>query len=230
MYDSVRCAAGYNTCTITYLSHTEIDSFSPILTRTVSTPEAVHNISHSVLQASRLTPSTRHHTSKLRAPQVKVGPSHDTFFVQPRTGDMSIFEDDDVRSPTSASLQPASVQGRNLDGSVSDRKTTQTGPLKPKVIKSSSKSPFPNVDRTASSSKKSQSHLRKVHQSPLTSSHPCSPLVVPTVAAVSTGKRGEAGTRSRTQDDKENDAPLLLAMPNAHDILADQVSVYAEES
>ena len=180
-------------------------------------------------QSHQLTPSIRHHTSKLRAPQVKVA---DTF-VQPRTGDISIFEDD-VRSPASAPLQPASVQGRNLDGSVSDsvkkKKLTQTGPLKPKVIKLSSKSPFPNVDRTASSSKKSQSHLRRVHQSPLTSSHPCSPLVVPTVAAVSTGKRGEAGTRSRTQDDKENDTPLLMAVPKAHDILADQVSVYAGKS
>ena len=228
----------------------------------VSTPEAVHNISHSVHLASRhhhhrqqqqqqLSSSKQLHTSKLRAPQVKPGKAH-TLFHLPRTGDLSIFSDGSPSSPApahtagpilSSTVTPVSVRtapalssSKNVRDKlassvhghkprmVDDSPKMKPRPPKSKIPKSSVRDPKPPLSASGTgSSKKSPSHIHKTKSNLQTSKYQSSPLVVRHVTAATGLGRGKAAATG-LQEDKENTTPLLMAMPKAHDILADQVS------
>ena len=228
----------------------------------VSTPEAVHNISRSVHQASCQRHHYQHHqlhsaskqghTSKLRAPQVKLGKPNASLHL-PRTGDLSIFNDESPthtspKSTLSSTLTPVSVStglssnDRTTDRLKSTRKSSNLSnnnmvdgsskvkprPLKPKVLKSSTKEPpkSPLTSGRATSSTMSQSRTRKSTKPRVmqTSGYQSSPLAVHKMTAASSGSgRGKVGGTG-TREDKENTTPLLMSMPKAHDILAEQVS------
>ena len=104
--------------------------------------------------------------------------------------------------------------------------------LKPKVLKSSSKEPPPKSPLTTSVSVSSlslktpqerpQAHelaIKKPHSSSAVHMHKT------TEAASGPGRgRGKVGgARPQEAEDKENTSPLPVAVPKAHDILAEQV-------
>ena len=197
-----------------------------------------------------LSASTRLHTSKLRAPQVKLDKPGSTLLFQPLTADLSIFKDDDD-SPTvthvtstrttnsqSSVSTPVRTTGvsdnkgglpitslRSQDASVPENSIKKRPKVvKPKVTKSGAK---PSLGgRTMSSKMTPRVHLQKSDSDVLSSGYRCSPLAVHQVTAASSrsgrGREGESKAAG-VQEDKENMTPLLMAMPKAHDILADQV-------
>ena len=228
----------------------------------VSTPEAVHNISLSVHQASRqhhlqrghnrqqlLSAAAKQHTSKLRAPQVKLGKQDSSLL--PRAADLSIFDDGNgsplsfcITRPSttctytqSSTLTPVRKEGllvtsvhghdsRVVNDSVQKKRLRA---VKLKVSKSSTTSSLVE-GRTASS----RGHDTTSMSSMLSSGYQCSPLAVHQVTAAPSGAGKRTASREReresevvdgagVQEDKENVTPLLMAMPKAHDILADQV-------
>ncbi len=223
----------------------------------VSTPEAVHNISRSVHLASHQhhPPHQHHqqpshsaskkqqqHTSKLRAPQVKLGKSGSAALPLPRTGDLSIFNDESparTANPAMTSQQTPVSTVTPLTTNVSRKdqiSSSSTNPstcvvdesskvkkprsLKPKVLKSNTKEPPPKSPLTtsiAASSKTPQGHLRD-------STKPSSSLAVHKTTVALEHGRGKVGGARTQQEDKENATPWPAVMPKAHDILAEQVS------
>ena len=100
------------------------------------------------------------------------------------------------------------------------KKKKEQKPLEVKVIKSNT-GPSLRDERTLSSNKPHPSHFGRSKSGALTSGYKRSPLTVHKVTApVSSEEKRES---SEQHEDKENATPLLVAMPKAHDILAEQV-------
>ena len=116
-----------------------------------------------------------------------------------------------------SSTKNHSASGRVVNESSKVKKPRS---LKPKVLKSSAKEPPPKSPLTNSvavPSKTRQGRLQ--HESTIRSSS----LAVHKMTAASLGRgRGQMGGAG-SQEDKENTTPLPVAVPKAHDILAEQV-------
>ena len=103
--------------------------------------------------------------------------------------------------------------------------------LKPKVLKSSSKEPPPKSPLTTTSVSVSSPLLKtprerpRAHESAIKKPHSSLAVHKMTEAASGPGRgRGKVGgARPQEAEDKENTSPLPVAVPKAHDILAEQV-------
>ena len=151
-----------------------------------------------------------------------------------------------IRTPASASSTSTSRNDHQLLGSsTKNRGAVSSGrgvvkesskvvkkprSLKPKVLKSSSKEPPPNSPLTTSVSVSSPSlktpqERPRAHESAIKKPHSSLAVHKTTEAASGPGRgRGKVGgARPQEAEDKENTSPLPVAVPKAHDILAEQV-------
>lgn len=153
-----------------------------------------------------------------------------------------------TRTPASASSTSTSRNDHQLLGSsAKNRGSVSSGrgvvkesskvvkkprSLKPKVLKSSSKEPPPKSPLTTSVSVSSPSlktpqERPRAHESAIKKPH--SSLAVHKMTEATSGLgpgrgRGKVGgARPQGAEDKENTSPLAVAVPKAHDILAEQV-------
>ena len=153
-----------------------------------------------------------------------------------------------TRTPASALSTTASRKDQLLGSSTKNHSAVSSGrgvvkessklvkkprSLKPKVLKSSSKEPPPKSPLTtsvavSSSSLKTPQDRPRAHESAIKKPHSSLAVHKMTEAASGPGRgRGKVGgARPQEAEDKENTSPLPVAVPKAHDILAEQVGEY----